>query len=82
MIARNIEIVKKNRVLAGETVRISVGEKHTSLRPLTPSAAMAHEPMQARVVESNSEYAIIEVICPCGQKTHIQCHYADAAKSG
>ena len=82
MIARNIEIVKKNRVRTGGTVRIGVGEKNTSFRSLTPSAAMSHEPMQARVVESNSEYAIIEVICPCGQKTHIQCHYADATKSG
>jgi hypothetical protein len=39
--------------------------------------ASAAEPIQARIVESNSDYAILEIVCSCGCKTHIQCNYAN-----
>ncbi len=35
------------------------------------------QPQEAKIIESNDEYAIIEVVCSCGQKCHIQCNYAD-----
>jgi hypothetical protein len=81
MITKSIEIVKKNKVRSGDTIRIRAGQGGIPARPSALAAAPQHGPMQARVVESNPDYAIIEVICPCGHKTHIQCHYADAAKS-
>jgi hypothetical protein len=81
MIRKPIEIVKKHRVRVGGTVRIGAGEKSVPVRPLTPSGTVPHEPMQARVVESNTDYTVIEVVCSCGQKTHIQCNYAGTAKS-
>jgi hypothetical protein len=31
---------------------------------------------QVKVVENTSEYAILEVICGCGQPLYIQCQYA------
>jgi hypothetical protein len=37
-------------------------------------------PQEARIIESNSEYAIIEVTCSCGAKSHIQCNYAAMTK--
>ena len=39
-------------------------------------------PQSARIVESNNEYAVIEVICSCGNKNQVQCNYADVAKTG
>ena len=44
-------------------------------------AAHAGTPQQARILESNDEYAIIEVTCSCGAKSHIQCNYASLTKS-
>ncbi|OHB61589.1 MAG: hypothetical protein A2Y12_11165 [Planctomycetes bacterium GWF2_42_9] len=41
-----------------------------------PSAAV-----QARIIESQPQYAIIEVICSCGTKTQIRCEYAEAMKN-
>ena len=43
-------------------------------------ATSASVPQEARVIESNSEYAILEVICGCGNKMHIQCNYGDMTK--
>jgi hypothetical protein len=43
---------------------------------VVPSAAV-----QARIIESQPQYAIIEVTCSCGTKTQIRCEYADAAKN-
>ncbi len=30
---------------------------------------------QARIVENNSEFAIIEVTCSCGARTQLKCNY-------
>ncbi|MFA5424026.1 MAG: hypothetical protein WC374_09245 [Phycisphaerae bacterium] len=42
--------------------------------PSMKTAAVS-SPAQAAVVENNSEFALIEVTCPCGQKTVIKCEY-------
>ncbi|MBN1818893.1 MAG: hypothetical protein JW828_16135 [Sedimentisphaerales bacterium] len=52
----------------------------TAAAPQAPSHAPA-SPQQARVVESNTEYAILEVVCSCGAKMHIQCNYGNVAKN-
>jgi hypothetical protein len=74
-------LIKRNQVRDGGTACIGAGDKSAPVRPVTPSRAVPPEPMQARIVESNSDYAIIEVLCSCGQKTHIQCNYVNAAKT-
>ncbi|MFA5552973.1 MAG: hypothetical protein WCZ89_06410 [Phycisphaerae bacterium] len=33
-------------------------------------------PASAKIVENNTEYAVIELTCSCGQKTQIKCQYA------
>ncbi len=33
---------------------------------------------QVRIVEKHPEFAVVEVTCPCGEKTDIRCEYADA----
>ena len=34
--------------------------------------------LQANIVENHPDFAIIEVICSCGAKTHIKCQYNTA----
>jgi hypothetical protein len=81
MIRKHMELIKNDQIRVGGTVRIGTGEKSAPVRPLTPSGTVPHEPMQARIVESNTDYAILEIICSCGQKTHIQCNYVNTVKS-
>lgn len=38
----------------------------------------ASSPPQVRIVEKHPEFALLEVTCPCGEKTDIRCEYADA----
>ena len=30
----------------------------------------------ARIIESNSEFAVIEITCSCGRTTRLRCEYA------
>lgn len=32
-----------------------------------------------RIIESNPEFAVIEVVCCCGAKTYLKCQYAGGA---
>ena len=43
----------------------------------SPGAAVVHsgEP-RVSVIETNSEFTIIEVTCPCGTKTSVKCEHA------
>jgi len=77
MLAGTIEIIKKDKIKLSGTVRVIPGERNAPVRPTTPRT-VPPGPVQARIVESSSDYAIIEVVCSCGCKTHIQCQYAAA----
>jgi hypothetical protein len=33
---------------------------------------------QARIVENNPEFVVIEVTCPCGTRTQLKCNHAAA----
>jgi hypothetical protein len=46
----------------------------------TPAAPGA-VPQQVRVIESNQEYAILEVLCSCGATMHIQCNYGNVTET-
>jgi hypothetical protein len=80
MTTRNMKLIKNDQVRVGGTACIGAGEKSAPVRPSTPSGAVPLEPMQARIVESNTDYAIIEVTCSCGLKTHVQCNYVQTVK--
>ena len=36
---------------------------------------------QVCIVENQPEFAVIEITCSCGTKTHLRCEYADAKPS-
>ena len=79
-------------VLKGDQIRFS-GTVHLATGGIAPGGAAmsgrtnncksnaAAQVQQARIVESNNEYAILEITCGCGSKSHIQCNYADIAQS-
>ena len=74
---RTIKILKKDKVKVGGSVQLD-GDNVSADSPAKPAGSTAQ---QARIVESNNEYAIIEIICSCGQKTHVQCNYSNLAGS-
>ena len=68
------KVLKNVDVSSESPVRIGAGFG-SAAGSVTASAAGAAQ--QARIVESNSEYAIIEITCSCGCKAFVQCNYAD-----
>ena len=48
--------------------RVSAAQKNT--------AALAAP--QAHIVESQPEFAVVEITCPCGTKTYLRCEYGGA----
>lgn len=81
MLYRLTTVIKKDQVLVSGSVRLEPGGD-APVRTATPSQTDPHAPdsepvaQEARIIESNNEYAVIEVICSCGAKSHIQCNYA------
>ncbi len=82
MSTKLVKVIKGRQISLSGSVRLGPGNlpfpvrtEQTPARPDSHTPASA--PRQVRIVESNSEYAIIEVICSCGSKCHIQCNYAD-----
>jgi hypothetical protein len=72
--------MKKNGVAVGGSVRVGPRIGHAPVRTNPSSRACpttAGAPQQARIIESNADYAIIEITCACGTKSHIQCNYAN-----
>ena len=83
MAPRRIKVLKNSRVKVSGTVRLTSGRvapvrTACSAQADIPQADL--QPQSARIVESNDEYAVIEIVCSCGAKNHIQCNYADIAK--
>lgn len=82
MIARCVKVMKKNGVAVGGSVRIAPGMGVAPVRTKATSrisSPTADTPQQARIIESNADYAIIEIICGCGTKSYVQCNYANLA---
>ena len=78
MACRIVKVLKRAKVTEGGVAELTVpGECSSSAVP--PSAGGACQ--QARIVESNDEYAIIEIVCSCGRKTSVQCNYSELSKS-
>jgi len=74
---RAIKVLKKDKVKVGGSIQLEGGTGGGNSGS-TPSGTAAQ---QARIVESNNEYAIIEITCSCGQKTHVQCNYSQLTES-
>jgi hypothetical protein len=79
MLPKRVQVVKRTKVEVSGSICLSPLTHGTPVRSASVSRTSpltSGLPQQARVVESNSEYAIIEITCSCGSKSHIQCNYA------
>ena len=72
MIHRLVTLLKADNVkMAEQSVVIVPGA-------LAAGAAAGDSAAQeARIVESNDEYAVIEIVCACGGKSFVQCNFGD-----
>ncbi len=64
-------IIKGNNVKLEGTFSLDSGMSR-------PGTAVRSSAVQARILENNPQYAVIEVICSCGTKTQIRCEYESA----
>ena len=71
-------IIKSNDVkLQG---RFQLDMAHISTKA-TKSQNSALAAPQVRIVEKHSEFAVIEITCSCGTKTHLKCEYAEVKQA-
>jgi hypothetical protein len=73
---RPVKVIKSDRVVEQGSICLEIGEITISSAESSSQPAFAGVAQEAKIIESNSEYAIIEVICSCGSRSHIQCNYA------
>jgi hypothetical protein len=72
------------RILKSSDVEISGRVQLGSIASGPGSAARSATTLafaQATVVENNPEFALIEVVCPCGRKTTVRCEYTKAGQA-
>lgn len=75
-----VKVLKKTGTAVKGSVTLPTSYGTVSAGQVGVVAPAASVPQEARVIESNSEYAIIEVTCSCGNKMHIQCNYGGLTK--
>lgn len=71
MIHRLVTLLKADTVKMGEQ-SIVVGQGASAGAAAGDSTAQ-----EARIVESNDEYAVIEIVCGCGAKSFVQCNFGN-----
>jgi len=78
-----VKVLKSGHVRISGSVRLEPQTlcrggrmQHPATQPVPRNSGAAQE---VRILESNNEYAIIEVVCSCGARSHVQCNYADMA---
>jgi tRNA-dihydrouridine synthase len=64
-------------LLKADTVKM--GEQSVVVGPGASAGAAAGDStaQEARIVESNDEYAVIEIVCGCGAKSFVQCNFGN-----
>lgn len=69
-------IIKGSNVKLEGTFRLDAGiARPAAKEPPAAASQQAAPAVQARIIESNPQYAVIEVICTCGTRTQIRCEY-------
>ena len=82
MLARHIHVIKKNQVQKGPPFQLPLGKTPASVKTGPGQSPDGTEgAAQARIVESNSDYVILEMLCSCGRKSFVQCNYGNVAGS-
>lgn len=73
-------ILKSTDVKMDGTFRLENSVQVPQQQKAKPSSAVAaSSAVQARIVESQPQFAVIEVVCSCGTKTLIRCEYKTQA---
>jgi hypothetical protein len=82
MISRAVRVIKAEQVVVNGSVRLEIGGgAPVRTEPSAQAGTFADVPQEARIIESNNEYVIIEVTCGCGRKSHVQCNFGDMAQT-
>lgn len=75
MIHRLVTLLKADTVKMGEqSVVVGPGASAVASAGAAAGDSTAQE---ARIVESNDEYAVIEIVCGCGGKSFVQCNFGN-----
>jgi hypothetical protein len=70
-------------LLKADTVKMAEQSAFVGQGASAGSVASAGAPaggsiaQEARIVESNDEYAVIEIVCGCGGKSFVQCNFGN-----
>ena len=75
MIHRLVTLLKADTIKMGEQSAVVGQGALASSAPA--SAAGGSVAQEARIVESNDEYAVIEIVCGCGSKSFVQCNFGN-----
>jgi hypothetical protein len=80
MLPKRVQVIKRDQIDLQGAVQLSSGTAAGAIDSSMSSGAPAStgHKHEARIVESHPDYAILEVVCGCGSKSQIQCHYANA----
>jgi len=70
------------RIIRGDDAKLE-GRYHLDVGHvgLAKRKNVASATPQAHIVENHPEFAVIEMACCCGTKTHLKCEYANAESS-
>ena len=75
MIHRLVTLLKADTIkMAEQPVVIGPGASAVASAGAAAGGSTAQE---ARIVESNDEYAVIEIVCGCGGKSFVQCNFGN-----
>ncbi len=72
-------VLRNGNVKVDGRYRLEVGGAAGGGRNVARSAD--HRPPKARIIRKESDFAIIEVACGCGEVIQIRCNYAGANSS-
>jgi len=65
-------------ILKGENIKVE-GQFHLDIEQSALNSGRqknnAHNTAQAKIVETKPEFAVLEITCTCGTKTHVKCEY-------
>lgn len=78
MIETSGHILKKDDVELGGQYQLNLEQSNLEVSEPEQSRATLSEP-QARIIENQPGYAVLEVTCSCGAKVCLKCEYSDAA---
>jgi len=71
-------VLKASKVALNSPLRLSIDSVPG---PSCEGSGHASGNSTVRLIQNQPEYAIIEIICPCGRSTQVRCDYAAANPS-